>query len=81
MAEGLLTTTLVAGVQLRNGDLVLLAQDGTLLQSHDLGQNFTSSTAGAGQRVAAMAVLPGDSSVLVAGIGGARLIALTKKNK
>ena len=81
VGQGLLGATLVAGVQLKNGTLVLLAQDGTLLQSQDQGQSFISHAARAGQRVAAMAALPDDSGLLVAGIGGARLIALTKKNQ
>jgi photosystem II stability/assembly factor-like uncharacterized protein len=81
VAEGLLNATLVAGVQLKNGALVLLAQDGTLLLSRDQGQSFTRHAAPAGQRVAAMAALPDDSALLVAGVGGARLITLAEIDK
>ncbi len=80
VAEGLLSATLVAGVQMKDGALVLLAQDGTLLLSRDRGQSFTSQAARAGQRVAAMAALPDGSALLVAGVGGARLIALPEKD-
>lgn len=79
IASSVKVATLVAGIQLKTGTVVLLAQDGRLLQSDDMGKTFAAGKSGAGMRVAAMARLPDETALVVAGIGGMRLITLDAK--
>jgi photosystem II stability/assembly factor-like uncharacterized protein len=73
---GVTAATLVAGVQLKTGGVILLAHDGTVLRSDDGGKTFVADGTGVGLRVAAMAKLPDERALVAAGIGGARLIVL-----
>lgn len=69
--------TLVAGLRTADGKVLLLAQDGSLIESADAGQSFHTRRPSPGLRVAAMVQLA-DGALVVAGIGGAQRVELER---
>lgn len=68
--------TLVSAQRMDSGKVLLLAQDGTLLESDDAGLTFTVRRSGAGMRVAAMVRLAEGRALLMTGIGGVHRVDL-----
>ncbi|WP_247254198.1 WD40/YVTN/BNR-like repeat-containing protein [Pseudomonas moorei] len=68
--------TLVGALRLDGGTILLLAQDGTLLRSDDLGLSFISQRAVASMRVASMVDVADGQAVLMAGLGGLHRVGL-----
>ncbi|MCY1347004.1 Ycf48-like protein [compost metagenome] len=68
--------TLVSAQRMDSGEVLLLAQDGSLLESDDAGLTFTARRSASGMRVAAMVRLAEGHALLMTGIGGVHRVDL-----
>ncbi|MBI3285797.1 MAG: photosystem I reaction center subunit IV [Burkholderiales bacterium] len=73
--------SLTCGIALPNGSLVLVSQDGRLLQSDDQGRNFTMTRTGTDMSVVAIVPVMSEKKAALFGSGGARFVSLNDPDK